>query len=215
MPVRSMAATDLPTCRVAGWADIDGWVNRVVDKVHTSGHPPYAVVGMSRGGWIPARLVADRLGVKRLLTLQTSHWGVTATRSGKAEITQALSGRVAGEAVLIVDDITDTGESLILASDYIRREGRPSHIETATLLHITHSKLVPTYYAEEIPSDRWVWVVFPWTYWEDLRTLAARALPEGKDTDGVTRVLRERCGFAVPAREVAQALGEGPPPSSK
>ncbi len=215
MAVRSMTATDLPTCRKAGWTDIDGWVTQVVRKVHATGRSPYAVVALSRGGWIPARLVADRLGVKRLLTLQTSHWGVTATRSGKAEITQALSGRVAGEAVLIVDDITDTGESLILATDYIRREGRPSQIETATLLHITHSKLVPTYYAEEIPSDRWVWVVFPWTYWEDLRTLAARALVEGQDSDGVTRILRERCGFDVPSREVAQALAEGPPPSSK
>jgi uncharacterized protein len=200
--------TDLPTCRLATWADLDGWTATVAAKVRASGHVPEAIVGLTRGGWVPARLVADHLGVKRLLALQTAHWGVTATKDGHAALTERLSGSVEGATVLVVDDITDTGESLAIAVDHIRTEGRPSRLETATCLHISHSKFVPTYFAEEVPADHWVWVVFPWTYWEDLRALAAKAVPEGKSAAGVARVLREKCHLSVPPVDVERALRE-------
>jgi uncharacterized protein len=198
--------TDLPTCRLATWADLDAWTRAVAAKVHAAGRSPQVVVGLTRGGWVPARLVADHLGVKRLLALQTAHWGVTATKDGHAALTERLSGTVEGATVLVVDDITDTGESLALAVDHIRTEGHPARLETATCLHITHSKFVPDYYAEEVPADHWVWVVFPWTYWEDLRALSAKALPDGKDAAGVARVLREKCRLPVPPVDVERAL---------
>ena len=198
--------TDLPSCRLARWSDLDAWTGAIAGKVRTAGHLPDAIVGLTRGGWIPARLVADHLGVKRLLALQTAHWGVTATKDGHAALTERLSGSLDGANVLVVDDITDTGESLALAVDHVRTEGRPARLETATCLHITHSKFVPTYFAEEVPADRWVWVVFPWTYWEDLRTLALKALPEGKDAGGVARLLRDRCKLTVPPADVELAL---------
>jgi uncharacterized protein len=198
--------TDLPTCRLATWSDLDAWTDAVAAKVHAAGRVPQVIVGLTRGGWIPARLMADRLGVKRLLALQTAHWGVTATKDGHAALTERLSGSVEGATVLVVDDITDTGESLALAVDHIRAEGRPARLETATCLHITHSKFTPNYFAEEVPSDRWVWVVFPWTYWEDLRALAAKALPDGHDAAGVAQLLREKCHLDVPPVDVERAL---------
>lgn len=207
--------TDLPTCRLAGWADLDAWTRLLAEKVRAAGRLPDAIVGLTRGGWVPARLMADHLGVKRLLALQTAHWGVTATRDGHAALTEKLSGSVEGAKVLVVDDITDTGESLALAVEHIQTSGRPSRLETATCLHITHSKFVPTYFAEEVPSDRWVWVVFPWTYWEDLRALAQKALPEGKDPAGVARVLREKCHLPVPLEDVKRALREAGPSATR
>ena len=198
--------TDLPTCRLATWADLDAWTGRIAAKVHAAGRNPQVIIGLTRGGWVPARLVADHLGVKRLLALQTAHWGITATKDGHAALTERLSGSVEGATALVVDDITDTGESLALAVEHIRTEGRPARLETATCLHITHSKFVPNYFAEEVPAAHWVWVVFPWTYWEDLRALATKALPEGKDAAGVTRLLREKCHLPVPPVDVEHAL---------
>ncbi len=119
-------------------------------------------MGLTRGGWVPARLLCDRLGVTRLVSLRAQHWGVTATRDGAAKVTEGLSGAVRGETVLAVDDITDTGESLLLALEHVRAAG-PARLESATLLHIDHAKFVPTYFAETIPRDAWVWVVFPGT----------------------------------------------------
>jgi len=195
--------SDLPRCRRPGWDEIDRWAAAVADKVARADAIPETIVGLTRGGWVPARLLADRLGVMRLVSLRAQHWGVTAMPDGAATLTEGLSGTVDGQAVLIVDDITDTGESLALAARHVLAAG-PAHVETATLLHIGRSTFVPTYFAEEIPRDAWTWVVFPWNYWEDLRSLASRAAAQTPGIDAVRRTLLERCGLDVPRDDLVR-----------
>jgi uncharacterized protein len=197
---------DLPRCRRASWAEVERWADAVAARVAAAGAHPEAIVGLTRGGWVPARLLGDRLGVHRLVSLRVQHWGVTASRDGEARLTEGLSGPLAGLAVLVVDDITDTGESLRLASEHVRGAG-PRSVETAALVHIAHSKFVPTYHGEEIPRNAWVWVVFPWNYWEDLATLAARAQAVTPGLPAVRATLREACGLDVPEEDVRRALG--------
>jgi uncharacterized protein len=203
---------ELPRCRRATWADVEAWADQVAGKVRLAGRRPDAIVGLTRGGWVPARLLSDRLGVPRLVSLRVQHWGVTATRDGQARLTEALSGPVKGDAVLVVDDITDTGESLRLASEHVRQAG-PSSVETAALVHIAHSKFVPTYHGEELPRDAWVWIVFPWNYWEDLATLSAQAQAIAPGAEAVRATLQERCGLDLSLADVRRALGEGNPSS--
>lgn len=200
---------EFPKCRLATWADADRWADVLAERVRASGRSPETLVALTRGGWVPARLLADRLGIRRLVAVRAQHWGVTATPSGKAEITEELNGSIDGQDVLVVDDITDTGQSLELATGHVKERGA-ARVESATFLHITHSKFLPTYFAEEIPREAWVWVVFPWNYWEDLRALAERALVEGKSVEASHRLLRERCGLDVPIAHVRAAVGTAP-----
>jgi len=196
---------DLPRCRRATWPDVERWADAVTERVRSAGAAPEAIVGLTRGGWVPARLLGDRLGIHRLLSLRVQHWGVTAARDGQARLTEGLSGTIAGEAVLVVDDITDTGESLWLAREHVLA-AKPRSVETAAFVHIAHSKFVPTYYGEEIPRDAWVWVVFPWNYWEDLAALAARAEAVAPGAEAVRQTLQERCGLDLPLDDVRRAL---------
>ncbi len=196
---------ELPPCRRASWADVDGWAGRIAEEVDRAGAVPQTLVALTRGGWVPARLLADRLGLRRLVSLRAQHWGVTARPSGAAELTEGLSGPVRGESVLVIDDITDTGESLELATRHVRAEGA-RRVESAAFLHIGHSKFRPTYVAEEIARDAWVWVVFPWNYWEDLAALGARARAASGSVDGALELLRERCHLDVPRAELERAL---------
>src|ERR1700688_470952 len=106
---------DYPKCRLTTWADAERWTETLAHLIRRSPHPPETIVALTRGGWVPARLLADRLGLKRLVAVRAQHWGVTATPSGRAELTEGLSSPVKGQQVLVVDDITDTGESLELA----------------------------------------------------------------------------------------------------
>jgi len=200
---------ELPRCRRATWGEVDRWADAVAARVRAGGHRPEAIVGLTRGGWVPARLLGDRLGVHRLVSLRVQHWGVTASRDGEARLTEGLSGEVRDQAVLVVDDITDTGESLHLASEHVKAAG-PRSVETAAFVHIAHSKFVPTYFGEEIPRDAWVWIVFPWNYWEDLTNLAARAAKLGPGADRVRATLAERCGLEVPEDDVRRVLGRSP-----
>ena len=201
--------TDLPRCRKATWEAVETWADRIAERVRSAGAIPDTIVGLSRGGWVPGRLLCDRLGVHRLLSLRAQHWGVTATPSGKAELSDGPSGSIVGEKVLVVDDITDTGESLSLSVDHLRA-GRPSRLESAALLHINHSKYTPTYFAEEIDRSEWVWIVFPWNYWEDLVTLAARAAELTPGVDAVRGTLRDRSGLDVPREDLLRIAAYTP-----
>jgi hypothetical protein len=198
--------SEFPKCRRTSWAEADGWAESVAEKVRAADRVPETIVGLTRGGWVPARLLADHLGVRRLVSLRAQHWGVTATPDGRAVVTEGLSGPVAGERVLVVDDITDTGESLELAVSMVRDAGA-GRVESAAFLHIAHSKFRPTYWAEEIPRGAWVWVVFPWNYWEDLSHLAGLAYAEARDVAGARAILAERCGLGVPEADVARVVG--------
>ena len=193
--------TDLPRCRRATWSEVDRWADELARKIRDAEAVPEAIVALTRGGWVPGRLLCDRLGVKRLVSLRAQHWGVTATPSGKAELTEGLSAPVADLPVLVVDDITDTGESLALATEHVA-ESHPSRLESAAFLHIAHSKFVPTYFAEEIPRNAWVWVVFPWNYWEDLASLAARAAAISPGIDAVRQTLARASGLDVPKEDL-------------
>ncbi|EQD54499.1 xanthine-guanine phosphoribosyltransferase, partial [mine drainage metagenome] len=190
---------ELPRCRQATWADVDRWADRLAERIRGQGDPPDVLVGVTRGGWVPTRLLSDRIGTRRVVSLRIQHWGVTATPSGAAEVTEELSGPVRGHRALIVDDIADTGESLHLARERVARDGALS-VETAACLYITHSKLIPTYFAEEIDRSRWVWIIFPWNYWEDLRTLVERTgapTPEQAKT-----LLSEQSGVEFPIDDI-------------
>lgn len=201
---------EYPRCRVTTWADVDRWAERLAALAHAAGPAPTTIVGLTRGGWVPARVVADRLGTKRLVSLRAQHWGVTATPTGAATLSEGLSGPIAGERVLVVDDITDTGESLALAVAHAERSA-PASLASATFLHIAHAKFRPTYFAEEIARDAWVWVVFPWNFWEDLATLGRRARDEAGGVEAGRRLLSERTGWSPTREQFERALTIAPP----
>lgn len=164
-------------CMLVSWKNIEEWVKVVIEKIEGDGYRPDIIIGLARGGLVPARLISDRMQLKDLYAVKTEHWGITATPDGQARITQTLPIDISGKRVLVVDDITDTGQSLSLAVNHVKSLG-PSEMKSATLLHILHSKYVPDYYANEVPEDKWTWFIFPWNVYEDLTNITLKILEE-------------------------------------
>ena len=157
-------SADCFECEVMDWNLFYNLARQVAKKINGSGYKPDLIVGLARGGWVLARVLCDLIGVKDLVSLKVEHWGVTATPDGKAKLKYPLKVDLNGKNVLIVDDITDTGESMRVAVEYIKSL-KPSEIRTAALRHITRSKFMPDYFGEEIS---WRWVIFPWNFTEDM-----------------------------------------------
>ncbi len=192
-------------CQLVSWKDIERWSKDIVYKVMISGYEPEIVIGLARGGLVPARLIADYLNIKDLYAVKTEHWGLTATPDGKARLAQGLQVSIEDKKVLVVDDITDTGQSLKLAVDHIR-EHKPSEIKSATLLHITHSKYVPDYYSEEVPEDKWTWFIFPWNVYEDMRNLIPKTLYKKRNKREIKNALKEQFEIDVPMKIISEVL---------
>ncbi len=193
-----------PLCYVLDFDDIYNYAYQTSLKIKESGWIPDAIVGIARGGWVHARIQCDLLGVKELYSVKVSHWGVTATKDGKASLTCPLTADIRGRRVLVVDDITDTGDSLTMAADHVKSCG-PSEVRSATLMHIAGSKFVPDYYGVEIT---WAWEIFPWNYFEDFTNLISQIFKGEKTTrltiSEVKRHLREYNNIVISDEQLAK-----------
>ena len=197
----------LVNCKIVSWSEIEEWTTDVSKKMANAGFKPDVVIGLTRGGWVPARLLCDIMNIKDLYAVKTEHWGVTATRDGNAKLAQKLSGDVKGRRVLIMDDITDTGKSLSLAMEHVR-SFKPKSLRSGTLLHVTHSLIEPNYYSVEVPAENWTWFIFPWNFHEDIRTLALKTIGSPKDTKGVVKALKDQFQIKADREVVEEALLE-------
>ena len=70
-----------------------------------------------------------------------------------------------GLKVLIVDDITDTGDTVGVAFQHIQ-EFDPAEVRVAVLQHKRQSMLKPDFYAKKL--TKWRWIIYPWAVVEDI-----------------------------------------------
>jgi len=192
-------------CERMSWDLFYNLAKDVAGKIKASTYQPDIIVGLARGGWALARVLCDFLGVKDLVSLKVEHWGITATPDGKAKLKYPFEIDLRGTRVLVVDDITDTGESMRISVEYVETL-KPLEVRTAALRHIAGSKFVPDYFAEEIT---WRWVIFPWNFTEDLCNLVTRVKEGGVTNISEIRVkLKENFKIDVDEGEIREILEE-------
>lgn len=151
---------------------------KVSEGVQASGYRPTTIVGLARGGWIPARLMCDLLGITDLISLKVEHWLQTGKTKDEATIRYPLTGDLKGKKLLVVDDITDTGKSLMVSLEHLK-DFNPEEVRVATMQYLPQSKCRPDYFAEEI--EVWTWFIYPWNWIEDTSTLIVRLLHTAKE----------------------------------
>lgn len=187
------------------WENIETWCRRIFEKVIASFRPD-AIVALSRGGLVPGRILSDLLLVKDLYAVKTEHWGITASIDGKATLQEPGTLNITGRKILVVDDITDTGESMLLALDHLNSLN-PADMKTATMLHIDHSKYTPDFFAEPVSKEKWAWFVFPWNVTEDIYNLIVKTpLRTGTSSEFLTE-LQERFSLEIDEASLKRSLG--------
>jgi len=163
--------------KLVSWDEIVDWSMHLADIITRDGYKPDLIVAVARGGFVPARLLCDFLGVENLLSIQSQHWTEAAKVEERAILKYPYNVDARGLKVLVVDDIVDTGETLLLARDYIKDNWKPQEIKTAALQWISPvAKFKPDYYYIEVKE--WVWFQYPWTRLEDTYQFIKRILTE-------------------------------------
>src|SRR5512136_2000201 len=97
-------------CKIVSFEEVYNMVKTVAEEIKSSGFKPTTVVGLARGGRIPARLMCDFLGITDLLSLKVEHWLQTGKTKDEATMRYPITTDLKGKKLLIVDDITDTGK---------------------------------------------------------------------------------------------------------
>jgi hypoxanthine phosphoribosyltransferase len=171
--------------RLVSWEEIVDWSMHLADIIARDGYKPDIIVAVARGGYVPARLLCDFLGVENLLSVQSQHWTEAAKAEERAILKYPYVVDARGLRVLVVDDIVDTGETLMLARDHIRDSWKPLEVKTAALQWISPvAKFKPDYYYIEVKE--WVWFQYPWTRLEDTYQFIKRMITETYKETGKT-----------------------------
>ncbi len=193
-------------CWLPTWDELYKDIKEIVKKIKKDDYRPDIVVALSRGGFVPARVICDLLIIKDLVSIKVDHWGITATKDGRARLRYPLNADLTGKKVLIVDDITDTGESMRIAKEFVEKLN-PIEIKTAAIFHIAHSKFIPDYYSKKID---WVWVIWPWNYIEDMCNIVPKVLDEkkGHSIEEIKKSLKKRFKIDLPEEKIIEIMGE-------
>lgn len=120
-----------------------------------------AIIGLSRGGLVPARIMAEYLNPKKFYVLGLSLYD-DMTRGNEVTVYQDLPMDINWDEfnnVLIIDDVSDGGTTLRFAVKHMKKTAPKLSILTATPYIKTGTGFIPSYYVTEYPKDQWI--VFP------------------------------------------------------
>jgi len=152
-------------------------------KILRSGFVPDVIVGISRGGWIPARVLCDLLSAPVLANIGVEFYTGIGKAGRRPRLTQPLSASVSGKKVLLVDEVADTGESLKLAKEQVIKEGAKK-VRTVAMYTKPWSIIEPDYQGKKTPC----WIVFPWETKETIQSVTRESKwKQRKELDDLQR----------------------------
>jgi hypothetical protein len=201
-----MSSDEQIKCEILSWNRVARDAKRLASLVKESGYKIDIAVAIARGGLVPARILSDYLSIRDLTTIKVEHWGITATPSDKAVIKFPLCADIKDKNVLLIDDTTDTGDTLRVSIEYLKSL-TPREIRTAALIHKTRSEVTPDYYIRKVV--KWKWIIFPWHVWEDLTEFVRRIADSGiHNAEDIKRKLEEQYNIKVKIATVREVLSE-------
>jgi hypoxanthine phosphoribosyltransferase len=171
------------------WDKVYEMLINVALKIRNSGFKPDYIVGVSRGGWAPGRILSDLLDNNHTINIKIEFYIGIGKTARKPIVTQPLTEDVSNKTVLLVDDVSDTGESLKVALGHVLEKGAAG-VKTATVFYKPHSIFKPDFFADST-SD---WIIFPWERLEATKLMMQEARTQGRDLDSVRETLR-KCGI--------------------
>ena len=184
---------------VPTWNQIYTMLLSLAVNIDKSGFKPDLIVGVSRGGLIPARILADLLGNKNLASVGAEFYsGVSRTKSEPA-LTYPVFVSLDKQKVLVVDEVADTGKSLKLVREHLAQRGA-MEVRIATLYLKPHSNIKPDYCIKETRN----WIVFPWEIRETVHNIVQQTREKGKREDLIAQLIKS----GVPAKLVKGFMKE-------
>lgn len=131
--------------------------------------PWKGIIAITRGGLVPAAILARELDIRLIDTVCISSYQATASegakQQGELQLLKAAAGD--GEGMLLVDDLVDTGQT----ARYVRELLPKAHF--ATVYAKPSGKPLVDTFITEVSQD--TWIRFPWDMEYSFSTpLAAR-----------------------------------------
>lgn len=155
--------------KIYTWEDIERMCVSIVNQMYTDNWRPDYIVGITRGGNVPATIISNMTGIRcealkvslrdAVHGLESNNWmAVDALGYPDSDATDMKKN------ILIVDDINDTGATFKHITEAI---GSNDNLKFASIIHNDPSEFDKLdYWCYNInKKENPVWIVFPWEQW--------------------------------------------------
>jgi len=146
----------------------------IIDSIESIKYVPEIVVGLTRGGLVPATMISHYFSVPLIpITLSLRDFK-TDMKAVESEIEQQLGlETLISKRILVIDDILDSGETLKELSQIFGRmqkcfDSKIDNIRYAVLYYnyANNAEFIPDFYARQIDKSlRNEWIIFPFEQW--------------------------------------------------
>lgn len=136
----------------------------VCNQIRKSGVKIDVIIGISRGGLVPARFLSDLLSIDRIEIVRAEYYAGVMKRMEKPTIHFPSNLDVKGLNILVVDDVADTGDTIIEIEKELNRMGA-NRILKATLYVKPWNKAKIDFYHQMVDK----WIIFPWEIVETIK----------------------------------------------
>lgn len=140
------------------------------------------IIAISRGGLTLGHLLTDFLRIP-IATISIQSYIDIQTR-GEIKILAKLPTSIRGKRILLVDDVADSGKTLVRALRYLKH-CRAKEITTVTMFYKPHSAFRPDYFARQTKK----WILFPYEPTEMILAITMQMEKEGKSKAQIQRFL--------------------------
>ncbi len=151
---------------VISWDDIGDLTFKLAQQILATNQKYDRLIALARGGVSITQALGDALAVKKISVIQTEMYTGINEKTATPVVIQPLAATIKDERVLVVDDLADSGETLLFISQYLSAQA-PKDVKLATLFRKPWTKVTPDFYV----GDSEAWVIFPWEVRETIQAL--------------------------------------------
>jgi hypoxanthine phosphoribosyltransferase len=177
---------------------------QLAEAVRRSGFVPDVMIAIARGGFVPARLLCDFLGHSLLSSVTIRHYDAGGLELGAAHITAPVSVEVSDRRVLVVDDVNDSGATLVAAREHLTGLGA-REVRCAVLHEKETSPVRVDFVAEHVVG--WRWMLYQWALTEDVTAFARQMEPRPSTYAELAGRLEREHGLRIPEVHLAKLAG--------
>jgi len=128
--------------------------NKLIKQVENSDFD--AIVGIARGGLTLAHSVAEGLDIRNVQTIRTELYDSTCKRDELSIFGDCAFNKI--KKVLVLDDISDSGDTLKAVMNHFKNEFKDIEFISATLFYKKTSIYEPNFWINEAKE----WIDFFW-----------------------------------------------------
>ena len=153
-----------PQIDILSWDEIDRLSRELAASIPCK---PDVIVAVMRGGAVVSTILANELEVEVVASIKVIQGNQVPGMSERSVMVVPLNNYdFRNKDVLIVDDVLDSGESLLVVQDALERY-QPKSSKVAVLQKKSYSKFNPDYFVEE----RTNWIFYPWMSQKELKEM--------------------------------------------